>query len=190
MNEEAVKELVRRRLKSLSGVVDVRYLEDEMRNKIRHLEVIAESHGAIGGLMKFKNKGVWEVLDREVCLVMVLNEDYQINADTNSMIHIVDQSGQVLGEYVSPERREEIRREAPDTFFLTEDFIMHSGWKSVGEPYFLIDEVIVHDLDDIDEIERVTSGSLTAKSDEVIRDIFGFTAPDQYSRLIGFDFRE
>lgn len=189
MNRDTVMEIVERRLRSAPGVRAVRYLEPEMREEIARLETMAEGRGAVGGLMRFVNRGVWEVLSREVCLLVVLGHGYQISGTTDRMVHIVDQAGQVLGEYVSPERREKILRENPDTFFLTEDFVMHSGWRSVGEPYFLIDEVVPHDLDDIEEITRVTSGSMTSASDEVIRDFFGFNDTGEYTRLVGFDFK-
>lgn len=190
MNRDIVLEIAERRLRSAPGVKAVRYLDPEMREEIARLETIAEGHGAVGGLMKFVNRGVWEVLSREVCLLMILKHGYQVSGETDRMVHIVDQAGQVLGEYVSPERKEEILKEHPHTFFLTEDFMMHSGWKSVGEPYFLIDEVVLHDLDDIEEITRVTSGSMSSPSDEVIRDFFGFNGTEEYTRLVGFDFKD
>jgi hypothetical protein len=190
MNRNVVMEIVERRLRSAPGVKVVLYLDKEVRKEIARLETIAESHGAVGGLMKFVNRGVWEVLSRQVCLLLVIKQGYQVSGPTDRMVHIVDQAGQVLGEYVTPERKEELLRERPDSFFLTEDFMMHSGWKSVGEPYFLIDEVRIHDLDDIEEITNVTSGSMTTPSDEVIRDFFGFNKNDEHTRLVGFDFKD
>jgi|GEM_PF-340200 len=190
MNRDTVMEIVERRLRSVPGVKAVRYLDPEVREDIARLETIAEGHGAVGGLMKFVNRGVWEVLSREVCFLLVFGPGYPFSGTTDRMVNIVDQAGQVLGEFVSPERREEVQRENPDSFFLTEDFIMHTGWKSVGEPYFLIDEVELHDLDDIEEITRVTSGSMTSASDEVIRDFFGFNRAGEYTRLVGFDFKD
>lgn len=187
MNRETVLDLVERRLSSIPGVKSVRYLTSGMREEIARLENVAEIHGAVGGLMKFRNKGVWEVLDREVCLVMIMRHGYMAEPEKVSTVYIVDQAGQVLGESVTPERRDEVMRSEPGSFMLTEDFVMHAGWRSVGEPYFLIDEVVLHDLDDIKEVYRVTSGSLTAATDEVVRDIFGFSGTDEYTRLIGFD---
>jgi len=190
MDRESVLESVLTKLRSTPGVKDVRQLDPEVRERIRNLETIAEGRGAIGGLMKFRNRGVWEVLEREICMVMILGQDYKLSGNTSGMVHIVDQAGQVLGEFVGPERKAQILREKPDAFFLTEDFMMYSGWRSVGEPYFLIDEVVLHDLDGIEGVSKVTSGSLTSFSDEVIRDMFGFSGPKEWTRLIGFDLEE
>jgi len=182
-----VLELVERRLRSMPGVKGVRYLTSGMRDEIGRLESTAESRGAIGGLMKFKNKGVWEVLEREECMLLVLAKDRGDDLAPESILSIVDQAGQVLGENISPERREDVLKERPGSFMITDDFVMHSGWRSEGEPYFLIDEIPIHALDDIEEVTRVTSGSLSVASDEFVRDIFGFGGPDEHTRLVGFD---
>jgi hypothetical protein len=68
MNRNVVMEIVERRLRSAPGVKVVLYLDKEVRKEIARLETIAESHGAVGGLMKFVNRGVWEVLSgRSAC---------------------------------------------------------------------------------------------------------------------------
>ena len=118
----------------------------------------AEKNGACGGLMPFVNKGVWEALDREVSLVLVGNVDLLV--DDRGLLYMMDQKGQVLGEYVTPAQREKIMKEKPETRFLSEDFILHGDIDIEGEPYFLINETHFDHLKDVEGIERVT-GSLS-----------------------------
>ncbi len=186
MDRSDVLAAVERRIRALPGVVDVRYLDDDIKRQIDHYEKVAESHGAAGGLMPYKNRGVWEVLSRQVSLVIVGNQDFIMDTDLHGVVSMMDQNGQVLGEYVPPRKREKLMGQ-PNVFFMSEDFVMYTDRQPVGEPYFLLDEVPVHDFDDIEGITRVTSGSLTTLSDDVVRNLLGCAGPKKWTTLIGFD---
>jgi hypothetical protein len=103
---------------------------------------------------------------------------------------MMDQKGQILGEYVTPEQREKILEEKPETTFLSEDFIMHPEVEIAGEPYFLIDEIEFRYLDDVEGVTRVTSGSTSTLSDDFIRNLMGFTGPKNWTHLVGFDLQK
>jgi len=170
---------VESRIRTIAGVVDVRYLDPELKQQIRHYETVAESHGAAGGLMPYKNRGVWEVLARDVSVVLICEKDLGLLTDGEGMVCMMDKAGQVLGEYVAPARKEKVQAEHPNAFFLSDDFVMYPDRRADGEPYFLIDEVPVHDLDDIEGIARVTSGSMTTLSDDIVRGLHGFHRPEK-----------
>lgn len=174
-------------MRATPGVVSVRFLDPELKQQIHHYETVAESHGAAGGLMRYKNRGVWEVLSRDVGLVLVCEKDLQMLTDVDGMLSMMDPAGQVLGEYVAPAHKEMMLREHPNAVFLSDDFVMYPDRKPEGEPYFLIDEVPVHDLDDIEGVCRVTSGSMTTLSDDVVRGLLGYTGPKKWTHLVGFD---
>ena len=186
MDRDAVLAAVEQRIRAMPGVVDIRYLDDDIKRQINHYETVAESHGAVGGLMPYKNRGVWEVLSRQVSLVIVGDQDFAMDTDLHGVVSMMDQAGQVLGEYVPPWRREELK-ERPNAFFMSDDFVMYTDRQPVGEPYFLLDEVPVRDFDDIEGITRVTSGSLTTLSDDVVRGLLGCTGPKKWTTMIGFD---
>lgn len=187
MDRDAVLAAVEQRIRAMPGVVDFRFLDDEIKRQINHYELVAESHGAVGGLMPYKNRGVWEVLSRQVSLVIVVDQDFKMDSDLHGVVSMMDPTGQVLGEYVPPGKKEEKLREHPNAFFMSDDFIMYPDRVPVGEPYFLLDEMEVHDFDDIEGITRVTSGSLTTLSDDVVRGLLGCNGPKKWTTMIGFD---
>jgi hypothetical protein len=124
MDREDILAAVEGKVREIPGVMEVKFLDPALKEEVTNLEVQAEKNGACGGLMPFVNRGVWEALGREVSLVIVGNA--QLLVDNKGLLYMLDQKGQVLGEYVSPEQREKILEEKPDTKFLSEDFIMHT----------------------------------------------------------------
>jgi len=185
MDRKTILSGVEERIRAIPGVIGMRFLDPALKEKVTNLETLAEKNGACGGLMPFVNRGVWEALGREVSLVIVGNAHFLV--DNRGLLFLMDQKGQVMGEYVTPEQRERILREKPDTKFLSEDFILHPEVEIQGEPYFLIDEIRFEYLDGIPGIARVTSGSMSTMSDDYIRELLGFTGPDRWTHLVGFD---
>jgi len=185
MDRETILAAVEDRIRAIPGVMDMRYLDPVLKEEVTNLEVQAEKNGACGGLMPFVNRGVWEALGREVSLVIIGNTHLLVN--NRGLLFMMDQKGQIMGEYVTPQQREKILEEKPDTKFLSEDFILHPEVEIQGEPYFLIDEIGFDYLEGIAGIARVTSGSMSTMSDDYVRGLLGFTGPDSWTHLIGFD---
>lgn len=185
MDRDSVMAEVEKRIRDIPGVLDMRYLEGELKERIVQSETLAEKNGACAGLMPFVNKGVWEALGRDVSLILVGNLDLLV--DDKGLLFMMDRDGQVIGEYVTPSQREKILQEKPNTHFLSEDFILHSNIDIQGEPYFLINETDFHFIDDVKGIKRITSGSLSTMTDELIRNIMGFKDSKVWTHLVGFD---
>lgn len=185
MDRQTVLAEVEKRVREIPGVVDMRYLDPELKEEINRQEMLAEKNGACAGLMPFVNKGVWEALAREVSLILIGNTHLLV--DNKGLLYMLDQKGQVMGEYVTPEQREELLEKHPDTAFLSEDFIMHPEVEIFGEPYFLIDEIKFHYIEDVPGVTRVTSGSVSTLSDDLVRQAMGYTGPKQWTHLVGFD---
>jgi hypothetical protein len=188
MDREKVLAAVEEHITAIPGVLGMKFLDAGLKEEITHLEVLAERNGACGGLMPFVNRGVWETLAREICLVIVGN--LHLLVDNRGLLYMMDQKGQVLGEYVTPEQRQRLLAEKPDTSFLSEDFIMHPEVEIAGEPYFLIEEIAFRYLDDIEGVSRVTSGSTSTLSDDFIRSQFGVNQPQSWTHLVGFDLKK
>ena len=185
MDRDQVLSTVEAKIRAIPGVLDMRFLDPELKKRVVESEQQAEKNGACGGLMPFINKGVWEVLNREVSLVLV--GDVDLLVDDMGLLYMMDQKGQVLGEYVTPAQRERILKEKPETRFLSEDFILHGDINIEGEPYFLINETEFVHLEGVDGIARVTSGSLSTLTDDLVRDIMGLIGPKKWTHLVGFD---
>lgn len=176
---------VEERVLAIPGVVAMRFLDPELKEEVTRLELLAEKNGACMGLMPFVNEGVWESLAREVSLVIVGNA--HLIVANEGLLYMKDAKGQVLGEYVPPHLKEAFVREHPDANFLSEDFVLHPGVAVEGEPYFLINEVPFEHLEGVPGVVRVTSGSISTMSDDLVRDALGYTGEKQWTHLVGFD---
>ncbi|MBC7107424.1 MAG: hypothetical protein H5T41_01300 [Methanomassiliicoccales archaeon] len=181
-----ILEKVERRIRGIPGVVDMVFLDNEFKENIIALEKKAEENGAVGGLMPFTNKGVWEALSRHVSFIMIINKISIPEVASDHTIYLVDQKGQILGEYVSKERLMEFK-DREDVCFLSDDFVLYSDVEIVGEPYFLIPEIEFHGLDGIEGITRVTSGSISTLSDFFVRCTKGYLESKHWTHLVGFD---
>ena len=161
-------------------------MDENIRKEVYRLEKIAESNGAVGGLLECTNNGVWETLKRDVVVALVGDEHF-ITSDENLLV-MVDDSGTIVGEYVTPFRKEQILRKDPHASFLSDDFVVYGGVKITSEVHFEINEVGFSYLDGIDGIKNVTSGSISTLSDDYLRDLTKHNAKRFWTHLVGFDF--
>lgn len=186
MDTATVLKAVEERVKGLSGVMGFTYLDREMKEMITSLEQSCEENGACGGLMPFVNTGVWETLRREHCFIVVMSSSSMLLGPTKDLVYIADKNGQIIGEYLTPERREEFR-ERKDVTFLGSDFILYMDVVPEGEPYFVLPEIPFGFIDGIDGVIDVTSGSISTLSDDFIRKRMGYADSKHWTHLVGFN---
>jgi hypothetical protein len=190
MKKEEVLRAVEDRIRAEPGIVDMQFLDDKLESEIVKLETRAEKNKACGGLMPFVNTGVWASLDRDVTLfIIILSSELNLN-DISGILYIVDQRGQKVGEYVNPDRIEQVKKEKPDALFLSDDFCLYRDVKIQGEPYFDIAPVPFPIIEKIPGVKDVTSGSVSTMSDELIRERTGYKKKGLWSRLVGFNFTD
>ncbi len=175
-----------KRIRSMEGIIDVRVLDPQLKKEIRKLETQAEKTGACGGLMPFTNKGVWDSLQREVTLVLILGSINNI-IDDDGIVYILDQKGQLIGEYLNERRRKTIKEEMPDAYFLSEDFVLYPGMEIEGEPYFVLGALPFPELEKVDGVKDVTSGSISTLCDDMIKSITGYDRVKAWTHLVGFN---
>ncbi|MGD0056650.1 MAG: hypothetical protein ABSB83_02200 [Methanomassiliicoccales archaeon] len=187
MNREEILCNVEKKVRSIPGVADMKYLDEYLKEKVASLEHQTEEKGAVGGLMPFVNKGVWETLKRKNCFVMVLGSQDVPLVVPDHAIYLLDQKGQIVGEFLNEERRREMRPR-DDVYFLSEDFVLYHGLEIHGEPYFLVPEIEFRGLDGVEGVTRVTSASISTPSDHLIRSTMGLTTKKLWTHLVGFDF--
>ena len=186
MNKDAILDAVRMKVTSLPGVITFQYLEGEFKDKIISLEKEAESNGACGGLMPFTNNGVWETFKRQVQFVIVAESSSVLLGLSEGLVYITDQKGQIVGEWLSAARQEELKGKE-GVCFLSEDFVLYPDVKIVGEPFFVLPRVDFPYLEDFPGVANVSSGSISTIADDFIRFRLGYRETKHWTHLIGFD---
>ncbi|MDD1744159.1 MAG: hypothetical protein LUO85_05990 [Methanomassiliicoccales archaeon] len=189
MEREQVLTRVKKRVESLPGVIAMEMLTPELRTAIIGLETEAEKNGACGGLMPFTNRGVWESFRRQEQFVIVLDNSSLVLGDDHDLVYISDQSGQRVGEWLNEERMKEMKGRE-DVCYVSPDFILYADIKPVGEPFFVLPEMEFPYLKEIEEVENVTSGSISTLADDYIRNQLGYANGKHWTHLIGFDIRK
>jgi len=186
MNKDAILDAVRKKVTSLPGMIAFQYLEGEFKDKIISLEKEAESNGACGGLMPFTNNGVWETFKRQVQFVIVAESSSVLLGLSEGLVYITDQKGQIVGEWLSATRQEELKGKE-GVCFLSEDFVLYPDVEIMGEPFFVLPRVDFPYLEDFPGVANVSSGSISTIADDFIRFRLGYRETKHWTHLIGFD---
>lgn len=185
MNRKGILRKVETRIRGLPGVVDLIFLDQDTKDKIVEIEREAESNGAAGGLMPFRNLGVWETLSKEVCLIVVLESGTIMLGESKPVI-MVDGKGKVLGEFVNEERGRQLR-DREDVHFLSDDFVIYSDAEMEGDALFIMPVLEFEYIDDVEGVGRVSAGSISTLSDHYIRCQMGYENTTHWTHLVGFD---
>lgn len=180
---------VKERVEGLPGIIAFQYLDEGWRKQIMLLEKEAESNGACGGLMPFTNKGVWSVFQREVQFLIVASSDSILLGDSEQLIHIEDQKGNVVGEWLSAKRLQELQGRE-DVCFLSTDFVLYSDVQVEGEPFFVLPHIDFPYLEGLEGVKDVASGSISTLSDDYIRERLGYSETKHWTHIVGFNVQE
>jgi hypothetical protein len=173
-------------LLSIPGVDAVVFLDERLRDEVAHLEKQAECNGAVGGLMPFVNTGVWETLKRTEIFVLVAQPGVPMLSPQQNLVHIVDRKGQIIGEYLSEERRKEVMGRE-DVVWISDDFVLYADLDISGEPYVRIPPMTFPPLEDLPGINNLISGSVSTLTDDFLRAALGFSETKDWTQLVGFD---
>lgn len=172
-------------LKNIPGVVLVRELSEEELIKVKKLEKKAEENGAAGGLMKYINKGVWSTLDRQHVLLMVADDNQGFREAPSTWTVMVDERGSVVGEWLSKDRIPEAK-ENKNATFISEDFVIYRDRPRQGECSFLMPSVPVPELDGVEGIKQVMSGSVSPPADFYLKKLINMDE-NFWTILVGYD---
>lgn len=186
MDREMVLASVKERVEGLPGVIAFRYLDADWRKQIMLLEREAESNGACGGLMPFVNRGVWSAFDREAQFIIVVASESILLGESDQLVHIEDQKGQIVGEWIGARRMEEYAGR-DDVCFLSSDFVLYSEVEIVGEPFFVLPNIDFPYLAGLEGVKEVVSGSISTLSDDQIRQRLGYSETRHWTHLVGFN---
>lgn len=181
-----LRSIVRELVLALPGVDAMEFLDQGFRQELEARERGAEGNGAVGGLMPFVNTGVWDVLTRHEVLVIVIRPNIEFLSPQEHVVHIVDQKGQIIGEYLPEGRREDVHLRE-NAYLLSEDFILYGDVDIVGEPYFRIPSMTFPQLNGVKGIHNLVSASISTISDDYIRMRLGFEGTKHWTHLVGYD---
>jgi len=181
-----VRSAVREKVLSLEGVDHLEFLDQGFRQELEMRERSAEGNGAVGGLMPFVNTGVWNVLTKEEVFVIVVQPEVLILSPQQHLVHMVDQQGKIIGEYIPEGRRGDVQLRE-NAYMLSDDFVLYGDVEIVGEPYFLIPPMTFPPLEDMPGIKNLVSASISTVSDDYIRNRLGYENTKHWTHLIGYD---
>jgi hypothetical protein len=186
MNRDDILAQVEARIRHLPGVIDMIFLDSQLKEKIVQLEKEAEANGAAGGLIPFRNLGVWDSLSRDISMIIVFESDAIVLGDSQPLI-MVDEEDNIIGEFVNEEKRTQLIGDE-DVHFLSEDFVIYTHKKVEGNPIFVMPMLEFKYIEDIDGVTRVASGSISTLSDHQVRCLMDYEDTKHWTHLVGFDF--
>jgi hypothetical protein len=186
MEKDEILIEVGRRVSSIPCVHTYRYLTEQMRRDIMLLERKAEQQSVENGIMPFVNRGVWAVFERQFQLVIIMEPACEILSSSKSLVTIVDSEGNVIGEWLSKERREEeMKRE--DVRIIGDDFALYRDVEMNGKPFFVLPEIDFPYLEGVEGVRNVTSGSVSPPADHYVRKVMQLEEPTFATHIAGFD---
>lgn len=186
VNKEDVLKEVEERLQQFRGLKGVMFVDEEFKKGIEDMERKAEEQSLEAGLMRIINEGFWNTMGREVQVAMVMTGDNYLIRRSNELLKLKDSEGNLLGEWINPERAGEMKGRR-DVRFVSNDFVLYKGANIEGEPYFVLPDVDFLYLEGVKGISNITSSSPSGPADEHIRKEMGFDDPKLMSHIIGFD---
>lgn len=185
MNHDHLLKMVKETLEALPGVVEAIHLDRSLRQEVREAEELAETNGAVGGLIPFSNEGVWESLRRDECYMLVVRSNTLLLEPQHGVVHLVDGTGKIIGEYLTAERRQKALDGG--AILLSDDFVIYPDSMPEGPPRFVLPPLQFHELDGVTGIKEVVSGSVSGPADELVRQRFGHMRDRHWTHMIGFN---
>jgi hypothetical protein len=186
MNRDHVLKAVKETMEAIPGVVEAIYLDHRLRSEVRVAEEMAEGNGAVGGLIPFTNEGVWESLRRDECFMLVVRSQTLLLEPQHGVVHLVDGTGKIIGEYLTGERRKKAMEDG--ALLLSDDFVIYPDSQPEGPPRFVLPPLPFHELDGVHGIKDVVSSSVSGPADELIREKFGHLREKHWTHLVAFNF--
>ncbi|HOP08666.1 MAG TPA: hypothetical protein PLC12_00405 [Candidatus Methanofastidiosa archaeon] len=136
-------------------------------------------------MMEFKNKGVWDSLGRKHLVLIVADMEQGFRNPPCSWTLIVDEMGNTVGEWIPEERMEEFK-ERDDVQFISNDFVLYKKTPRVGKCFFMMPPLPFPELDDVEGIRNVVSGTVSPPADAYLKKLSN-TSENFWTIIIGYD---
>jgi hypothetical protein len=169
----------------LKGVLDVQLLSNIDKKDLLKIEASRKDD-----IIPVINEGLNECLNREFCLVMFKTSEFRIPPEPTVLLKT--DTGKILGqELISIENKENYSNRN-DVIFLSNNFILFKPKKVTSidvkeKEQFILPPIPFPELDELNEIVDVVSGTPSTAGDEYIKNRFCFPQdPKIATVLVGF----
>lgn len=176
-------------IKSLKGVLGVQLISKEDKEALLKIESFHDDD-----LIPVINEGLEECLNREFCLVMFKTAEFRIPPEPTVILKT--DTGRILGHELVSNDDHENYTTRNDIIFLSNNFILFKQEKSINrnvieKQQFILPPIPFPELDDVEEIVDIVSGTPSTMGDEYIKNSFGYPQdPKIATVLIGFSKKE
>ena len=168
-------------LENLEGVLKVKRLNAD--NILNIIDIESERREE---LVPVFNKGIQECFKRDVTLV-IFKKGFFRPPPSPTMFLLYD--GEVLGHDIFLESEKEKFKNDEDVQFLSDDFIIYRDVLNnhnleKGNEYLMLPPVAFPELDTFENICNVISSSPSTKSDEYLKEEFGFAQDSSVATIL------
>jgi len=175
-------------LKSTKGILDLKWLDHEIRTKVSEIENNAYKNG-LSGFGGYYNEGIKDVLSRKHICVVLNNNEFR-HATEPSLFWVAGDI--VIGEEVTDETRLQSLKEKNTVKILRKKFVLHlDRMKSARghPPIFVVRGLPFHEIEGATGIRDVLSASPAGSVDIYLKERFGWNTKDRDlgTILIGFN---
>lgn len=176
-------EAVKAALRCLAEVLEIRLLSDEERARITSLETEVEVGGAAGGMFEFVNQGMREAMACELTFAALTGP--MLEDPPEPWTIMLDDEGQVIGEWLAESRREEVKQSGR-AIFLSPDFVLYKDRKPKGKGRFVMPFMCVP-LPGPHHLTTCGMGTPSGLADEYIRGLMGNPGKELATVVIGIN---
>ena len=169
-------------IKRLKGVLDVQELSKADKKALLKIESIKKDD-----VIPVINEGLNECLKKEFCLVILKTDEFR-NPSKPTVLLVTDK-GRILGqELISIEDKKKYDGH-DDVYFLSTNFIMFKPDKmtrsaGIEKELFLLPTIPFPELNEIEEISDVISGSPSTMGDAYIKNKFSYPDDPRLATII------
>lgn len=187
-DREKCKTRVEQALRDTKGILEVGWIEEQDRQRIRQFEEELQERG-LGGLGKYCNEGVLKVLGSQLVCVVLNNNDFR-HATEPCLSWVVGEV--VIGEEVSDQERLESLKSRAGVKVIGKNFVIFADKvkQTAGrQPTFVFRALAFPEVEGIPGVEGVISASPHGAADLYLKERFGWEAgkPELGTILIGFN---
>jgi hypothetical protein len=175
-------------LRSVKGILDVKWLDREARKKVSEIENGLNKNG-LPGLGGYCNEGVKDVLSRKQICIVLNNNEFR-HADQPSLFWIAGDI--IIGEEVTDHTELQSLKAKKAIKMLGKKFVLHFDRMKEARGHqlvFLVRGLPFHEIEGISGIHDVLSASPAGSLDMYFKERYGWdvNAKDLGTILIGFN---
>lgn len=176
-------------INGLKGVLGVQLLTKKDKEDLLKIESFRKDD-----IIPVINDGLNECLNREFCLVMFKTSEFRIPPEPTVILKT--DTGRILGQEVISNEDRENYKHRNDVIFLSNNFILFKPDNIMSrdikeKQQFILPPIPFSELNDVNEIFDVVSGTPSTKGDEYIKNSYGYPQdPEIATILIGFSKKE